>query len=273
MTPAMPSASCAFSAAMSASDETPPDAITGIETWRAKSATASRVDPGKRPVARDVGVDDRRHAAILEAAGELDDPDLRRLAQPSTATRPSRASMPTTIAPGMIGGGAAHQLRVAQRGGAEHDAVDAERQPAFDRVAVADAAAELDPQIDRVADRLDRLAIDRAAGKGAVEVDDMQPGKAGFGKAPRLRGGIARRTPWRSPYRRGRSRTQAPSFRSIAGNRITAPPARPRGACSNNGRARSGHRPARKPGGCPSAGSRGSRRARSPRAGCRADRD
>ena len=48
-------------------------------------------------------------------------------AQPSTATRPSRASMPTAIAPGMIGRGTPHQLGVAQRRGAEHDAVDAER--------------------------------------------------------------------------------------------------------------------------------------------------
>ena len=45
---------------------------------------------------------------------------------------------------GMIGGGVAHQRRVAQRRRPEHDAVDAERQPALDRGAVADPAAELD---------------------------------------------------------------------------------------------------------------------------------
>ena len=42
-------------------------------------------------------------------------------------------------------------------------------------MAVADTAAELDSQIDRGADRPDRCAVHRAAGKGAVEVDDVQP--------------------------------------------------------------------------------------------------
>jgi hypothetical protein len=37
---------------------------------------------------------------------------------------------------------------IAQRGGAEHDPLDAERQPIVDRGAVANAAAELDPEID-----------------------------------------------------------------------------------------------------------------------------
>ena len=36
-------------------------------------------------------------------------------------------------------------------------------------------------------DRLDRLAVDRLAGEGAVEIDDMQPAEAGGGEAPRLR--------------------------------------------------------------------------------------
>ena len=173
---------------------------------------------------------------------------------------------------GMIRGGAAHQFGIAQRGGAEHDAIDAERQPLLDRVAVADAAAELDSQIDRVADRPDRLAIDRAAGEGAVEVDDMQPGEAGFGKFPGLRGGIRAEYGGAaiSPRRR---RTQAPSLRSIAGYRITASRARPRGACSNNAPVRSAPRPVRKPDACPSVCSPDSRRARWRHAGYREDRD
>src|SRR6185312_16820330 len=51
-------------------------------------------------------------------------------------------------------------------------------------------AAELHPEPDRTADRLDRRAVDRAAGEGAVEIDDMQPRKTERGKRPRLRGGI-----------------------------------------------------------------------------------
>ncbi len=56
-----------------------------------------------------------------------------------------------------------------------------------DRGALADAAAELDMQIDGLADRGHRGAIDRMAGEGAVQVDDVQPFKAGIGKIPGLR--------------------------------------------------------------------------------------
>ena len=39
-------------------------------------------------------------------------------------------------------------------------------------------------------DRLDRGAVDRAAGEGAVEVDDVQPVEAGVGEGARLRGRV-----------------------------------------------------------------------------------
>ena len=129
--------------------------------------------------------------------------------------------MPTTIAAGIVGGGAAHQLRIAQRGGAEHDPVDAESQPVIDRGAVADAAAELDAQIDRLADRPHRVAIDRLAGKGAVEIDDMQPRETRLRRMPRAcAAGSSLNTVALAISPRTR-RTQAPPFRSIAGNRIT----------------------------------------------------
>ena len=68
-------------------------------------------------------------------------------------------------------------------------------------------------------------------------------------------------------------RTQAPSLRSIAGYRITAPP----GSLLEQlvvimARHDPAARPAHRPGGCPSAGSPDSRIARWPRAGCRAGR-
>ncbi len=45
---------------------------------------------------------------------------------------------------------------------------------------IADAAADLDRQIGKGSgDGADRIAIDRLAGKGAVEVDQMQPLGAG----------------------------------------------------------------------------------------------
>ena len=59
------------------------------------------IDAGQRAVALDVGVDDRRDAGILEAQRQIERARSREVsAQPSTATLPSRASMPTTMRPG-----------------------------------------------------------------------------------------------------------------------------------------------------------------------------
>ena len=149
-----------------------------------------RVDPRESPVARDIGIDQGGHAAILEPAGEFDDADLRCFGPALDRGVPVARVDADGDCPGVVRSGAAHQIGIAQGGGAEHDAVDAERQPLVDRAAVADAAAELHSQIDRGADRLDRFAVDRAAGEGAVEVDDMQPREAGFGELPSLGGGI-----------------------------------------------------------------------------------
>ena len=72
----------------------------------------------------------------------------------------------------------AYKLRVAHRGGAEDDADHALLQPGHDGVEVADAAAELHREVDRLDDRLDRFDIHRPAGKGAVEIDHVQPFEA-----------------------------------------------------------------------------------------------
>src|SRR6516165_1925711 len=76
-------------------------------------------------------------------------------AQPSIATRPSRASTPTAIAAGC-----------------------------------SDAAAKLDLQVDAAADRPHRRAIDRVPDESAVEIDDVQPWEARIGKLPGLCRGI-----------------------------------------------------------------------------------
>ena len=70
--------------------------------------------------------------------------------------------------------GLLHQRRIAHRGGADDDAGDALAEPAIDGGAVADAAAELHRNFHRGEDALDRRGIHRLAGKGAVEIDDMQ---------------------------------------------------------------------------------------------------
>ena len=86
----------------------------------------------------------------------------------------------------------------------------------FDRRHVAHAAAELHRHVDRGEDRLDRVAVDRAAGEGAVEVDHVQPLEALFDEGARLGGRVG--------VEDGRPRHVAlfeahavPSFRSMAG--------------------------------------------------------
>ena len=55
---------------------------------------------------------------------------------------------------------------------------------------IADAAAELHRHGDRLQHRLDGLRIHRLAGKGAVEIDDVQIFEALRGEGARLRGRI-----------------------------------------------------------------------------------
>src|SRR6516164_11697041 len=90
----------------------------------------------------------------------------------------------------MMGGGMPREFGVAQRRRTKRHAIDAERQPVLDRSSVANPAAELDPQIDGATDRRHGRSVDRAAGDSAIEVDDVQPGKAGLCEMMGLRLGI-----------------------------------------------------------------------------------
>ena len=140
----------------------------------------STLKPSSAP-SRDVGEDQRGDAGVLEAAAKVERVKSEVLAQPSTATWPSRASMPTAICSG--------QSRAASRtrSGSRTAAVPritrvtpprASRAPSH----VADAAAELHRQRDRGEDGLDRLGVDRLAREGAVEIDHMQPLEALLGE-------------------------------------------------------------------------------------------
>ena len=111
-------------------------------------------------------------------------------AQPSTATLPPLASMPTAMRLGIFDAGAAHERGVAHRDGAEDDAGDAAVEPRLDGLHVADAAAELRRDGDGFEDGVDRIAVHRLAGEGAVEVDDVQVVEALVLKRARLRGRV-----------------------------------------------------------------------------------
>ena len=111
-------------------------------------------------------------------------------AQPSTATLPSRASSPTATRPGNF------FAATFTSSGSRTAAV-----PMMTRVMplssqastvceIANAAAELHRDRDRLQHRLDRLRVHRLAGKGAVEIDDVEILKALRGEGSRLRRGI-----------------------------------------------------------------------------------
>ena len=110
------------------------------------------------------------------------------LVQPSTATMPSRASMPTAIWPG-------HCLQAAlTRPGSFTATVP--RMTRFtpasnqlrDALDGADAAAQLGRHLDRLQDLDHRRAIDRMALDRAVEIDQVQPFAAGMGEGLGLGG-------------------------------------------------------------------------------------
>ena len=88
--------------------------------------------------------------------------------------------------------GVAHEARVLHRGGADDDVAEAVVEVALDGVEVADAAAELhrDLVADLGQDRLHRRLVDRLAGEGAVQVDQVQAARAGLDPAPRHRGRV-----------------------------------------------------------------------------------
>ena len=83
------------------------------------------------------------------------------------------------------------QRRIAHRRGADDDARDAFAEPGVDRRAVADAAAELHRDFHRGEDALDRRGVHRLAGKGAVEIDEVEIFKALLLERARLRRRIA----------------------------------------------------------------------------------
>ena len=158
----------------SASEPTPPEAITGMRDGFGQRARGGDVDALLRAVALDVGVDDAARRRPLPAGAPASTAVVALVSiQPSTATLPSRASMPTATRPGNRRQASATTSGCSQRRGAEDDAIGAHGE---DRAGALDACA-----------RRRR----------------PRPGSAARRTAPRWR----RRSPARrSPRRRGRRR-------------------------------------------------------------------
>ncbi len=109
------------------------------------------------------------------------------------------------------------QRRVALGGGADDHPGEPEGEIGLDGGEVADAAAELGRDVDGLDDRLDGGAVLRLAGKGAVEIDDMQQLRPLLLPARRRAAGLSEKTVSFSISPCSR-RTHLPSFKIDGGD-------------------------------------------------------
>ncbi len=120
-------------------------------------------------------MDDGGDAGILEAPRQIEHAHLARLRPAFDGDLAVARIDADGDAAGKVARRLAHQVRIAHRRRAENHPVDALVEPGGDGVDVADAAAELDGNVHRVEDRLDRGAVHRLALERAVEIDHVQP--------------------------------------------------------------------------------------------------
>ena len=135
-------------------------------------------------------MDDGADAGILEGAGEIEHGEARRLRPAFDRDAAAARIDADRDSPREALARLAHERRRLDRRGAEDDAAHATAEPGLDGCHVANAAAELNRQLDRGEDGLDRRRVDRAAGEGAVEINDVQPFEALRLEGARLRRGI-----------------------------------------------------------------------------------
>ena len=150
-----------------------------------------QVQPAQHAVAADIGVDDRRHAGVLEAQRQV-------AARRSSRSRPSLRSRPSRRGHRCrrrCGRGSARQ---ASRTSAGFFAAAlpriTRRTPAASQASMP-AMSRMPPPsctgiVDGGEDGGDRRGVHRLAGEGAVQIDHVQPGEAGILPGARLGGGI-----------------------------------------------------------------------------------
>ena len=144
------------------------------------------VDAGEHAVAADVGVDHALDAVILELLRQVDDFVAGQLA-PAVGGHLAVLGVEADDDVAAEGrAGVAQEARLLDRGGADDDVAQAVVEVALDGVQIAQAAAELhrDAIADRPDDGLHRRLVDRLAGEGAVQVDQVQA--PGAGREPAL---------------------------------------------------------------------------------------
>ena len=141
----------------------------------------------QQAVARDVGVDDRGDAGVLEPLRDFERGHLRGLGPAFDRDLAVAGIEANRDAAGEFVRRRFHELRIAHRRGADDHARNALVEPGFDGLEIADAAAELHRHGDRLQHRFDGLRIHRLAGKRAVEIDHVQIFEALGREGARLR--------------------------------------------------------------------------------------
>ncbi len=127
-----------------------------------------------RPVALDVGVEDRGGAPAVDLRGELGRQSAAVL-EPALHRHSSTARVDGDDDPvGTLGAERSDQLGILDGGGAEDHPLRARAPPALGRLSVAHAAAHLHAQPGAREDRRDDLGVDRTPLAGPVQIDDMQ---------------------------------------------------------------------------------------------------
>src|SRR5665213_1456195 len=149
------------------------------------------VDTLQHPVAINVRVDDRDYPSILETPRQIERVQVA-LFGPALYRDLAAARIDAdSDTPRKFAAGGLYQIGVAQRGRAENHTGDSGIEPMRDTAMIANAATELHRHRDRADDAAHRNHILGFAGDRAVEIDDMNPGRARRGESTRLRGGIA----------------------------------------------------------------------------------
>ena len=152
---------------------------------------AGYVQAGEGAVTRDVGVDDRRHSYVLEPASDVECGDVRG-PRPALDSDAPVAGVDADGDPSRIEARRfANELRITNRSRAYDDAGHSVLEPAPHRLHVPNAAAELDLHCQPCEDPRDRRGVDRLAGEGAVEIDDMEVFESLLGERFRLRRGVS----------------------------------------------------------------------------------
>ena len=158
---------------MSSSVETPPDATTGRSVRAHTSREQIEVGALEHAVLVDVGDDVAGAALAVEALEGL--PQVAAVLGPAARRERGAADVEPDGDPvAVLGDGPRRPLRVLQRGRAEVDAAAAGGQRGLEGLGVADAAAQLDLEVEAADDLGEQLAV-RAAPEGRVEVDEVQP--------------------------------------------------------------------------------------------------